>query len=119
LSAGAAQSVVENIIVGFRRDTSHAVEAEFGAVGAMKARLLSGVPVDVIVLTAALIDELIASGDVLAGSRIYLGKVSTGVAIRVGVPLPDLSSRSALRGHILAASVVVCPDPAVATAGRS
>lgn len=118
LSAGAAQSVVQNIIAGFQRDTGHAVQAEFGAVGAMKARMLSGVPVDVIVLTAALIDELIASGDVLAGSRIDLGKVGTGVAVRTGVPLPDISNRDVLRSSILAASTVVCPDPAIATAGK-
>ena len=118
LSAGAAQAVVENIVAGFQRDTCHTVQAEFGAVGAMKARMLTGAPVDVIVLTAALIDELVASGDVVAGSRIDLGRVGTGVAVRAGTPQPDVSSRAALRGSILAASVVSCPDPAVATAGK-
>ena len=118
LSAGAAQAVVGNIIAGYEHDTGHAVQAEFGAVGAMKARMLSGIPVDVIVLTAALIDELIASGDVVAGTRSDLGKVATGVAVRAGVSSPDVSSRSALRASILAASTVVCPDPAVATAGK-
>lgn len=118
LSAGAARSVIENVIAGFQRDSGHAVQAEFGAVGAMKARMLAGIPVDVIVLTAALIDELIASGEVLAGSRVDLGRVGTGVAVRAGAPMPDVSNRTALRGNILAASVVVCPDPAVATAGK-
>lgn len=118
LSAGAAQAVVESIIAGFQRDTGNVVRAEFGAVGAMKARMLSGVRVDVIVLTATLIEELVASGDVVAGSRLDLGKVGTGVAVRASTPLPDVSSRTALRGNILAASVVACPDPAVATAGK-
>jgi molybdate transport system substrate-binding protein len=118
LSAGAAQAVVENIIAGFQRDAGHAVQAEFGAVGAMKARMLAGAPADVIVLTAALIDELIASGEVVAGSRMDLGRVGTGIAVRAGTPLPEVSNRTALRGNMLAASVVVCPDPAVATAGK-
>jgi molybdate transport system substrate-binding protein len=118
LSAGAAQAVVENVIAGYQRDTGLAVEAEFGAVGAMKARMLTGVPVDVIVLTATLINELVASGDVMAGSRVDLGKVGTGVAVRAGSPLPAVSNRAALLGNILAASVVGCPDPAVATAGK-
>jgi molybdate transport system substrate-binding protein len=118
LSAGAAQSVVENVVSQFKREAGHAVQAEFGAVGAMKARMLSGIPVDVIVLTAALIDELIASGDVVAGSRIDLGKVGTGVAVRAGAPRPEISSRDALRGSLLAATTLVCPDPAIATAGK-
>jgi molybdate transport system substrate-binding protein len=118
LSAGAAQAVVEEAVSAFRRDTGHAVQAEFGAVGAMKARMLSGAPVDVIVLTAALIDEQIAAGNVVPGSRADLGRVGTGVAVRAGTSLPDVSSREALRASVLAASVVVCPDPAVATAGK-
>jgi len=118
LSAGAAQAVVENLRAAFQIETGHVVQAEFGAVGAMKARLLSGVPADVVVLTAALIDELVASGDVVAGSRLDLGRVGTGIAVRAGTPLPDVSTSAALRGNILAASVVACPDPSVATAGK-
>ena len=118
LSAGAAQAVVGNVIREFERETGHAVKAEFGAVGAMKARMQGGAPVDVIVLTAALIDELAASGEVIAGSRIDLGKVATGVAVRSGAALPDVSCSAALRASVLGASLVVCPDPAIATAGK-
>ena len=39
LSAGAAQAVTERIIEAFRRDTGNDVVADFGAVGAMKARV--------------------------------------------------------------------------------
>jgi molybdate transport system substrate-binding protein len=118
LSAGAAQAVVQGVIAEFERDTGHAVHAEFGAVGTMKARLLSGRPVDVIVLTAPLIEELIASGHLVKDSRADLGRVSTGVAVRAGTPLPNVSDRAALRGNLLAATAVAFPDPAVATAGK-
>lgn len=118
LSAGAARSVVERVIAGLQRDTGHQVQAEFGAVGAMRARLLEGTPADVIVLTASMIDELIAGGEVVAGSRIDLGSVATGVAVRAGTPLPEISTAAALRAHLAAASAVACPDPAIATAGK-
>jgi molybdate transport system substrate-binding protein len=94
------------------------VKANFGAVGAMKAHVVGGESVDVIVLTGALIDELIASGHVVAGSRFDIGKVGTGVAVRAGTPMPDVSSAQALRGSLLGASRIVCPDPAIATAGK-
>lgn len=117
-SAGAAQAVVEEIAAAYTRDTGDEVKAEFSAVGAMKARVTAGEAVDLVILTGALIDELIQSGHVAAGSRADLGKVGTGVAVRAGTPLPDVSSAQALSASLVAATKVVFPDPAVATAGK-
>ena len=60
LSAGAAKGLLRTIA------TREAIplEGEFGAVGAMRERLKAGAPCDVIVLTAAMIAELAASGEV-------------------------------------------------------
>ena len=101
----------------FRREGEE-FTAEFSAVGAMKARLLDGVPVDLIILSGAMIDELIGTGHVVAGSRVDLGRVGTGVAVRAGSPLPDVRTVEVLRGNLLAAAKIVCPDPAAATAGK-
>jgi molybdate transport system substrate-binding protein len=117
LSAGAAQSVVQNVMADFKRDSGHDVAAEFGAVGAMKAKALNGAPVDVIVLTDTMMDELIASGFV-AAPRFDLGKVGTGVAVRDGVAKPNVANADSLRATLRAASVIASPDPAVATAGK-
>ena len=88
LGAGAAQAVVERIAAAWTRETGHEMQADFSAVGAMKARVTDGEAVDVIILTGALIDELTSAGHVVAGSRADLGKVGTGVAVRAGTPLP-------------------------------
>jgi molybdate transport system substrate-binding protein len=101
LSAGAAQAVCEEVIAAFERDTGHRVEAAYGAVGAMKARMVGGEPVDAIISSVK-----------------DIGKVGTGVAVRAGTPLPEVRTREALRANILAASLIVCPDPATATAGK-
>jgi molybdate transport system substrate-binding protein len=116
--AGAAQAVVSRLADKYRRDTGIRVNAEYGAVGAMKARVVSGAPADLVILTAALVDELIAEGQVVAGSRADLGKVGTGVAVRAGTSRPDVRTIDVLRANMLAASRIVCPDPAVATAGK-
>jgi len=118
LSAGAAQTVVEEISAAYSRETGDEVKAEFSAVGAMKARVVAGEAVDIVILTGALIDELVQSGHVAPGSRADLGKVGTGVAARAGAPSPDVSSPQALRASLLAAIAVAFPDPAVATAGK-
>ena len=118
LSAGAAQAVTEQIIDAFRRDTGHDITAEFSAVGAMKARVTAGEPVDVLPLSQAMFDELITAGFVKPGSRLDLGRVGTGVAVRVGAPVPRVASAEDLRAAVLGAAKIVCPDPAVATAGK-
>lgn len=118
LSAGAAQAVCEQVIAALRRETGHEVEAAFGAVGAMKARMVGGEPVDVIILSAQLIQDLVSAGMIAVSSVTDIGKVGTGVAVRTGTPLPEVRTRETLRGNILAASVIVCPDPATATAGK-
>lgn len=117
LSAGAAQSVVQKIVADLKRENGYEVAAEFGAVGAMKAKALAGAPADVIVLTDSMIDELIASGFV-AAPRADLGKVGTGVAVRAGVAKPNIAGADGLRSALLAASVITFPDPAIATAGK-
>jgi molybdate transport system substrate-binding protein len=118
LSAGAAQAVTERIVDAFRRDTSCEVVAQFGAVGAMKSKLGAGDATDVIILTRAMIDELEQAGIVERGSRVDLGTVSTGVAVRAGAVVPDVQTVDSLRNAILDASAIVCPDPAIATAGK-
>ena len=117
-SGGAAQAVVEKIAAQFKKDTGHDMSGEFSAVGAMRDKVVAGEPVDVIILTVPLIEELIAKGLVVAGTRSDLGRVGTGVAVRAGTTVPDVSNPDVLRSSILAASKVVCPDPAVATAGK-
>lgn len=118
LSAGAAQAVVEAIAATYTRNTGNEVKAEFSAVGAMKARVEAGEAVDIVILTGALIDELVMSGHVAPGTRADLGKVGTGVAVRADTPLPDVSNERVLRGNLLSAAKLVCPDPATATAGK-
>jgi molybdate transport system substrate-binding protein len=118
LSAGAAQAVTERIIEAFKRDTGAQVAAEFSAIGAMKARVTAGELVDVITLSQSMIEELIAGGFVQRGSRFDLGKVGTGVAVRAGMALPKTGSADELRATVLAATKIVCPDPATATAGK-
>ena len=117
LSGGAAQSVVNALAGEFRAATGYELACTFSAVGEMKAKLLSGAPADLVILTRALIAELAADGQVLTDSCADLGRVRTGVAVRAGDPLPDIASAGALRSALLAAEGLFLPDPQKATAG--
>lgn len=117
LCAGAAQGVVKALQAQFLADTGAEISARFGAVGAMKEALLAGEPCDLIVLSQSLIDGLLADGQALAGSAMALGRVRTGVAVRAGMPWPDVATPAALKAALLAASGVYFPDAVRSTAG--
>lgn len=117
LSGGAAQALVEQLRPALLAETSLSIEAGFGAVGAMRDRLLGGDPCDVVILTQALIDQLGSDGHVVTGSGVALGVVRTGVAVQAGAAHPDVSTAEALKRVLLGASGVYFPDPVKATAG--
>jgi molybdate transport system substrate-binding protein len=73
-----------------------------GGVDAAK-RVQAGEPFDVVVLAADAIDRLIASGHVVAGSRIDLVRSPVAMAVRAGAAHPDVASEQAVRRAVLAA----------------
>lgn len=117
LSGGAANAAVTGVQDDFEKETGCAVQATFSAVGAMYDQLINGTPCDLVILTRPLIDKLITSGHVVAGSAQSLGRVKTGVAVRTGAQHPDVGTREALAAALRAAKGIYFPDPAKATAG--
>jgi molybdate transport system substrate-binding protein len=117
LSGGAAQGLVMQLRERFLADTGCAVEGTFGAVGAMRDKLLAGEPCDFVILTQALVDQLTAQGHVVNGSATPLGVVKTGVAVKAGEQAPGVASATSLKATLLAARGIYFPDPVKATAG--
>ena len=117
LSGGAAQALVGQLRERFAAETGCAIEASFGAVGAMKDKLLAGEACDVLILTESLITQLTTEAQVVAGSARPLGVVKTGIALKDGAAPVAVDSPQALKAALLAASGVYFPDPHKATAG--
>jgi molybdate transport system substrate-binding protein len=117
LSGGAAQGLVTQLEDRFETESGCGIDASFGAVGMMKDSLLAGAPCDVLILTKALIDQLTASGEVVAGSAQALGVVKTGIAVGDGDAIPDVGSPAALKAALQSARGIYFPDPVKATAG--
>ncbi len=117
LSGGAAQGLIGQLADQVKAHCDCSIEGEFGAVGLMKERLLAGQPCDLVILTQALIEQLSASGHLLAGSARAVGVVRTGVAVKSGQGQPRLDSAQDLKAALLAADGIYFPDPVKATAG--
>jgi molybdate transport system substrate-binding protein len=117
LSAGAAQGLVAALAPRLLADEDVKVRTTFGAVGAIREKLLAGDRCDVLILTESMIDQLTASGHVVANSGAALGHVRTGIGVRSDDPPPDISDRQALEQSLRNATDIFLPDPQRATAG--
>ena len=76
------------------------------------SRLQRGEPVDVVILAAPALDELIKQGRVVSGSRVDLVRSSIGMAVRAGAPKPDISTVEALKRTLLEAKSIAYSDSA-------
>jgi molybdate transport system substrate-binding protein len=111
LSAGAVKYVVTDFAPKFARETGHRVEFTFGTIGAVRKRLANGETADVIVGTAPAIAEIEQAGVLVAGSRTELGRTLTGICVRDGTPMPDISTPERFRQAMLDAPSLAYTDP--------
>ena len=117
LSGGAAQGLVESLRASFESATNHRIDGTFGAVGAMREKLLAGAPADLLILTSALIARLDRDGHIAPGSAKIIGNVETAIAVRRRDAAPSIGSADSLRAALLDADEIHLPDPTQATAG--
>jgi molybdate transport system substrate-binding protein len=117
LSGGAAQGLVESLRASFERAAGHRIDGTFGAVGAMREKLLAGAPADLLILTSALITRLDREGHIAPGSAKMIGAVETAVAVRRRDAAPSIGSTDRLRAALLDSDEIHIPDPVQSTAG--
>ncbi len=106
ISSMATRQVLNELAQACEQRSGQAVDVEsVGGVDAAR-RVAAGEAFDFVVLAADAIDKLIASGQVLAGSRVDLVDSGVAIAVRAGAPRPDVCSEQALKRAVLAASSV-------------
>ena len=103
ISSMATKAVLAELVDQYQRLSEHKVVAEsVGGVDAAR-RVQAGEVVDAVVLAAAAIEQLIAAGHLVAGSRVDLVNSGVAVAVRAGVARPDIASEEAVKEAVLAA----------------
>ncbi len=103
ISSMATRLLLNDLAAAYQRSAGVTVDIEaVGGVDALKRVQLSE-PFDAVFLSADAIDKLIASGQVLPGSRVDMVRSGVAVAVREGAPHPDISDEQAVRQAVLAA----------------
>jgi molybdate transport system substrate-binding protein len=117
LAAGAVEAVVRDVVGSFEKESGHTVKLSYAPVGALRDKIYAGEPADLTIVTPLIIEQLLARGLVRPGSRIDLGRVGGGIAVRKGVAHPAIGTPEELKRALLAAKEVYYADPKIATAG--
>ena len=106
ISSMATRLVLAELADAYQQRTGVRVAIEsVGGVDAAK-RVQAGEAFDVVILASDAIDKLVASGHVVAGSRVDLVHSGVAIAVREGATPPDVSTEEALRQAVLAARTV-------------
>ena len=117
LSGGAAQGLVGRVQPAFEQQHACRIEGIFGAVGLMKEKLIAGDLCDLLILSDALVQGLVAEGRVDPSSVRPIGGVKTGVAIKEGRAEVAIHNLDDLKALLQLAPAIYFPDPVKATAG--
>jgi len=101
----------------YERATHNKLVTEFGpSMGtthnAIPVRLDRGEVIDVVIMAAPALAELIKQGKVRADSRVDLVESKIGMAVKAGAPKPDISTVDALKRTLLAAKSIAYSDSA-------
>src|SRR5215471_8483977 len=110
LSSAAPRSVLNEMSPVFERMTGHKLVVEYAFSPDLKRRIEAGDPFDVAILPPDMADDLMGRYELVAGSRVDLGRTGLGVAVRKGASPPDVSTTDALRAAFLAAPTVSYAD---------
>ena len=109
LSGNGPRAAVRELCAQFARATGHAVDLQLDVNSEVVRRGVAGEAFDVAVGNPSTIEQLIAAGKVVAGSRADIGRSGLAVAVRSGAPKPDISSVEAFKRTLLAANAVAFP----------
>lgn len=111
MSAGAVESMVKALGAEFERDSGHKLNLVFNTAGNLRERFQNGEEPDLLILPQTAMAEYEKQGRLVPGSRTDLGRTVTGVAVREGAPVPDISTPESFKQVLLKANGVAYSDP--------
>jgi molybdate transport system substrate-binding protein len=117
VTSGAFTAAYLQLAPEYQRASHDKLITEFGpSMGtthnAIPVRLDRGESIDVVIMAAPALEDLIKQGKVRGDSRIDLVQSKIAMAVKAGAPHPDISSLDALKRTLLAAKSIAYSDSA-------
>jgi molybdate transport system substrate-binding protein len=105
------KAILTDLTADFHRASGDVLAIQYAPADAVKRRILGGDAVDAAITLKPLTKELAQDGKMVPGSIADVGRSFIAVAVRSGVPKPDISSIAAFKRSLLAASSIAYSDP--------
>jgi molybdate transport system substrate-binding protein len=105
-TARALGTVLAEIGPEYERRTGYKLHVTSDLASGFARRLIAGEPVDLLISGSPAMDEWIADGRILAGTRADIARSGIGVEVRQGAAKPDISSVEAFKRTLLAAKSI-------------
>jgi molybdate transport system substrate-binding protein len=112
LTAAVMKPVFVELSDDFEHTSGHKLTISYVPAGAVKSRIEAGEYFDVAILQRPAAEELARQGRINPRNMITLARSGLAVAIRKGMPKPDISTIEAFRQALLDAKSISYPDPA-------
>lgn len=109
LSGNGAKAAVRDLCSQFERASGHTINIRFEVNADLERKIDAGESFDVAVLNPPVIEALIKSGKIVAGSRADIGRAGLGVAVRAGHAKPDIATVDGFKRALLSAKAVAYP----------
>ena len=117
VTSGAFTAAYLELVPEYERASHDKLVTEFGpSMGtthnAIPIRLERGEAIDVVIMAAPALDDLIKQGKIMADSRVDLVQSKMAMAVKAGAPKPDIGTVDALKRTLLAAKSIAYSDSA-------
>src|SRR5262245_6219058 len=86
IASNGIKAVFSDVGPAFERQTGHRITAKFGATNLLAKEIEQGEPVDVAILTPAVVAALTNQGKIVDGSSVTIARVGLGVVVKQGAP---------------------------------
>jgi molybdate transport system substrate-binding protein len=106
LSAGTMHFALKDVGDNFTRKTGTKLAVTFTAAGNVKTEVEKGEPVDVVILLKPDVAALAKAGKVAPDSVHDIARTELSIAVRKGLPKPDISSLAGVKAALLAAKTI-------------
>jgi molybdate transport system substrate-binding protein len=115
VTSGTFRAAYLELVPEYEHATNHKLVTEFGSsmgttYNAIPMRLDRGEAIDVVIMFAPALSDLIKRGKVRTGSAVDLVRSGIAMAVQAGAPKPDISTVDALKRTLLAATSIAYSD---------
>ena len=116
-SSGGFAAAYKELVSQWQRDPAHEVRSVWGpsmgqTANAIPQRLARSEAIDVVIMVGDALDKLMASGQLVPGSKVVLADSTIACAVPHGEPHPDIRTVAGLKAALLAARSVAWADSA-------